>query len=99
LKLGCVSGDHLECIDEESIANFSNSETVQLLLPGGGVWGFFPPPFFLGLGMKFTPCPENYWIKGACVAMHQIGTLDRQSQWVDFTNSSSNIRCKRKIKV
>lgn len=58
VELGCVSGDHLECIDEESISHFSNSETVAVALPGAS----------LGLGMKFTPCRELL-DQGACVAI------------------------------
>ncbi len=58
VELGCVSADHLECIDEESIRHFSNSETVAVALPGASI----------GLGMKFTPCRELL-DQGACIAI------------------------------
>ena len=58
VEIGCVSGDHLECIDKESIRHFSNSDTVAVALPGASI----------GLGMKFTPCRELL-DQGACVAI------------------------------
>jgi imidazolonepropionase len=42
---GCVSADHLEFTDEESVKLFNNSNTVAVALPGAS----------MGLGMQFTP--------------------------------------------
>ncbi|GAB5410312.1 MAG: imidazolonepropionase [Balneolaceae bacterium] len=58
IELGCVSADHLECTDEESINYFSNSETVAVALPGAS----------LGLGMQFTPC-RKLLDNNACLAI------------------------------
>lgn len=44
-ETGCVSADHLEFTDDESVEAFNNSKTVAVALPGAS----------LGLGMKFTP--------------------------------------------
>lgn len=44
-EAGCVSADHLEFTDDESVEAFNNSRTVAVALPGAS----------LGLGMKFTP--------------------------------------------
>lgn len=57
-QLECVSADHLECTDEESISYFSNSETVAVALPGAS----------LGLGMQFTPC-RKLLDNNACIAI------------------------------
>lgn len=46
IETGCVSADHLENTDEETITAFSNCETVAVALPGAS----------LGLGMAQAPC-------------------------------------------
>ncbi len=58
VDLGCVSADHLECTDQESVEMFSQSDTVAVALPGAS----------LGLGMQFTPA-RKLLDAGACVAI------------------------------
>ncbi len=58
VELGCVSADHLETTDEETISCFSGAETVAVALPGAS----------LGLGMSYTPC-RKLLDQGACVAI------------------------------
>ncbi len=58
IEMGCVSADHLESTDQDSIKAFRNSETVAVALPGAS----------LGLGMAFTPCRQLLDNK-ACVAI------------------------------
>lgn len=58
LELGCVSADHLETTDEETISGFSNADTVAVALPGAS----------LGLGMSYTPC-RKLLDQDACLAI------------------------------
>lgn len=58
VELGCVSADHLECTDDESVATFAGSDTVAVALPGAS----------LGLGMQFTPA-RKLLDAGASVAI------------------------------
>lgn len=58
VKSGCISADHLESTDKNTIHAFRNSETVAVALPGAS----------LGLGMAFTPCRELL-DNQACVAI------------------------------
>lgn len=45
---GCVSADHLEFTDNESVKLFNNSDTVAVALPGAS----------MGLGMQFAPARQ-----------------------------------------
>ena len=58
VELGCVSADHLEYTDDESVATFAGSDTVAVALPGAS----------LGLGMQFTPA-KKLLDAGACLAI------------------------------
>ncbi len=58
VETGCVSADHLESTDQDSVAKFQRSQTVAVALPGAS----------LGLGMAFTPC-RQLLDNEACVAI------------------------------
>lgn len=58
IRTGCVSADHLESTDPESIRKFTNSETVAVALPGAS----------LGLGMQQAPC-RDLLDNDACLAI------------------------------
>lgn len=58
IELDCVSADHLETTNEETIQKFRNSDTVAVALPGAS----------LGLGMQYTPC-RKLLDNDACVAI------------------------------
>lgn len=57
-EIGCVSADHLEVADEESINALGNAQTVAVALPGAS----------LGLGMPFAPARELL-NNNACLAI------------------------------
>lgn len=57
-ELGCVSADHLEFSDDETVEKFRDSSTVAVALPGAS----------LGLGMQYTPC-RKLLDQNACVAI------------------------------
>lgn len=57
-ELGCVSADHLEFSDNETVKKFRDSSTVAVALPGAS----------LGLGMQYTPC-RKLLDQNACVAI------------------------------
>lgn len=45
VKLGAISVDHLECVDEEELNLLANSFTIPVLLPGTAFFlGIHPPP-------------------------------------------------------
>lgn len=45
VKLGAVSVDHLECVEDEELNILSNSSTIPVLLPGTAFFlGIHPPP-------------------------------------------------------
>lgn len=58
IELGCVSADHLEFSDAETVEKFKGSSTVAVALPGAS----------LGLGMQYTPC-RKLLDHNACVAI------------------------------
>jgi len=58
IESGCVSADHLESCDQESIKAFDRSNTVAVALPGAS----------LGLGMQFAPC-RTLLDHNACLAI------------------------------
>jgi len=43
VELGAASADHLECIDDETIATLSDSETIPVVLPGCSFFLGSPP--------------------------------------------------------
>jgi len=58
IEYGCVSADHLEFCDQESIKAFEYAETTAVALPGAS----------LGLGMQFAPC-RKLLDHNACLAI------------------------------
>lgn len=58
IESGCVSADHLEFTDEESVKAFDRSNTAAVALPGAS----------LGLGIQFAPC-RKLLDHNACLAI------------------------------
>lgn len=89
VKMGAVSVDHLECVEQEELDCLANSATIPVLLPGTAFFlGIHPPParkmlaagLPVALSTDYNPgtCPSGNmeWVVSMACAMLKMSAVE-----------------------